>query len=103
MSSGEVHQNDIGTDIVITVKDENGVVVDISTASVLSIIMQKPNNTKVTKTAAKVGTGTDGKMHYVTLINDLDQAGIWTLQAYVEITAGKWYSDYQSMIVYPNL
>ena len=48
-----VHNADIGTIFELTITDEDGVVIDVSTASTKYIYFQKPDGTKVKETAAQ--------------------------------------------------
>ena len=47
--ASEIHEGDIGTKLLVTVTDD-GSVVDISSASSLSIFIRKPNGTILTRT-----------------------------------------------------
>jgi len=99
----EIHLGDIGTEFRCTIKD-SGTAVDISSASsVKQIKFKKPDCTVVTKSATFYTDGTDGIISYVTVDGDLDIAGLWQAQAYVELTSGKYHSDIISFRVYDNL
>ena len=100
----EIHALDIGTIFEETLTDENGAAVDISSAAtVKNFFFQKPDASVVTKTASFSGTGVDGKMRYTTVANDLDQAGSWKVQGYVELSSGKWRSSIKTFLVHSNL
>ena len=99
----EVHLNDIGTEFRATLKDQDGVVVDISTASTRTMKFRKPTGVTVTKTAALFGTGTDGKMKYLSITGDLDVLGEWRVQGFVAIGAGSWHTDEYRFTVHPTL
>lgn len=101
-TSTDMHVGDIGTVIEVTLYD-GGSVVDISSATVKQFMLEKPDGTTVTKSASFTTDGTDGKLRYTTIANDLDTAGDWQLQVYVEMTAGKWNSDVGAFTVLPNL
>ena len=103
MSAGEIRVGDIGTIFRATIKDQNGTVVDVSGAAVRQLIFRKSNMTTITKTATMTTDGTDGKIEYATVASDLNMAGSWQLQGYVEIGAGKWHSDIESFTVHANL
>ena len=75
MSIGEVHVGDIGTIFRHTVYDQDGDIVDISTADPIKIIFNKPDGTALVKTAELTGDGTDGQMEYTTITADLSVAG----------------------------
>lgn len=92
--SAQVHVGDIGTVFEATIKDQDGAVVDVSTAAVRQLLFKKPDGTVVPKTATLVTSGVDGKVKYVTgVAGDIDQPGEWFLEGYVEIGSGKWHSD----------
>ena len=103
MSAGEIRVGDIGTAFQDTVKDQDGVIVDISSASTLEMVFRKPDNTAVVKTASKVGDGTDGEMEYVTIADDLDMPREWQRQGFVAVGGGEWRTDIKKFQVYENL
>ena len=88
--STQVFVGDVGTEIALDCGTA------LSTASVRRIIAKKPNGTRVTWTA--VADGTNG-IKYVTQANDLDVAGTWQLQAYVELPTWKGSGAVASMTV----
>lgn len=98
----EIHVGDIGTVFEVTVQ-ESGTALNISTATVKQILLEPPSGTMLTKTAAFVTDGTDGKISYTTILGDLSEAGQWLLQVYLEMPTGKWHSDTQRFQVYGNL
>jgi len=103
MSANEIHLGDIGTIFDVTVMDGT-TAVNISTATVKSFILKKPDGSSVTKTAAFKVLGVDGVLTWTTTATtDLDQAGTWSLQVYIEMPTGKWHSDTYSFVVYLNL
>ena len=94
----KVHLNDIGTVII------GNLGVDISTATLMEITLEKPDRvTKTTFDADFVTDGTDFLIKYVAVEDDLDQLGTWRGTAYVEMPTGKWRSDIDSFRVWPNL
>ncbi len=80
--------NDIGTTFTLTITDDDGVAVDITGATTKSIIFLKPDGVSETKTAAFGSDGSDGIISYTTVAGDLDTAGLWHVQAYVDISNG---------------
>jgi len=104
----EVHLNDIGTNILVTVKDTdaNGVTtaLDISATTARSIILKKPSGTLLTKAASFVTDGTDGKIQYTTIAGDINEAGAWKLQVQVTFSASSVFkSSVESFKVFSNL
>lgn len=98
----EIHTEDIGTEFRVTIKD-NDVAVDISSATVLNIIFKKPDGTELVVNADLYTDGTDGIIYYRVVSGDLDQSGVFKIQAYVEISGGAYYSSISSFKVYCNL
>ena len=76
----EIFVGDVGTAISLDCE------VDISAASVRRIVVRKPNGRRVQWTAVADGTT---KIKYVTQAGDLDVAGDWDMQAYVELPTWK--------------
>ena len=76
--------------IELTVTDQAGAIVDLSGMVSKDITLKKPNpdNTTVTKPAAFVTDGTDGKIEYKTTTTDLDVSGVWSAQGIVVDGAG---------------
>ncbi len=90
--AGEIHVGDIGTVFRLTIKDQDGVVVDVSSATGAGekeILFQGPGKL-VTQTAVFTTDGTDGDIEYVTVSGDISVVGEWTLQGHVILTAGEW-------------
>ena len=102
MAANEIHLDDVGTQFLLTIKDGSSAV-DISSASTKQIIIQKPSGTKVTASTSFSSDGTDGKMYYNVVADDLDEAGSYKLQGRVIISAGTFYTDITSFKVYRNL
>ncbi len=103
MANRNPQQGLIGLPVVLTLVDQDGAAIDISTATVKKIVFQKPNGAVVEKTAIFDSNGTDGKIKYVTVADDLDQAGIWHLQANVTTPTLQGKSSVVPMRVVKNL
>jgi hypothetical protein len=102
MAAEEIHVGDVGTQLVVTVKD-NTTVVDISSATAKYLTLKKPDGTSLQKSTAFVTDGTDGQMQYTTVSGDLSICGSWKMQGKVEITSGDFNTDITSFKVYRNL
>jgi len=99
----EIHLNDIGTVIRVTLYDGSSVV-DVSNASTLQLLFKKPDNTLLTKTAVLTGDGTDGQVQYITVAGDLNVMGKWAVQArIVDISSNEWKSSVSTFRVHDNL
>ena len=99
---GEIHLDDVGTRFEVTIKDD-GVVVDISAASVKEIIFKRQNGSLLTKSASFTTDGTDGRIDYTTVSGDLTQVGIWNIQAKITLGSGTWRSEVEEFEVFDNL
>ncbi len=82
----DIHLGDVGTIFEVVVQDA-GTPLDISANTEILIIFQKPDGTPVSKTAVFSTDGTDGKMRYVSVTDDLDQIGGWKLQGKITLPA----------------
>ncbi len=107
MSINEIHVGDVGTILRITVKDENDAVVDISAAvgaGAKQLYFEKPEtNSTVIKDAEFDSDGTDGKLKYTVVVDDLDEQGTWKIQAKIDLGGGSWRSDVGTFEVYKNI
>ena len=101
--ASEIHQYDIGTRFLITVKDD-GVAVDVS-SGVRQIHIRKPDDTTLNKVGAIISSGSasSGIMYYDTIAGDLDEVGHYKLQAKVAIPSGTYYTDIYTFKVHCNL
>lgn len=98
----EIHVGDIGTIFRIALTDCD-VAVDLTGNTALQIIFLKPDASSVTKTAVLYGLATAGVIEYATIADDLDQAGVWKMQAKITLPTGTWSSDVEKFRVYTNL
>lgn len=97
-----IHEGDIGTKLLITIKDD-GSVVDISSASSLSIFIKRPDGTMLTRTGTLETDGTDGKLYYIVVAGDLNSAGLYKIQAQVNLSYGTFYSCSATFKVHCNI
>lgn len=102
MSVGEIHVGDVGTPFKFTTR-QAGRVLDISTATVKQARFKKPDGSVVVKDTEFIDSGTGGQHKYVTVEGDIDQAGKWRVQTYIEMPGRENYSDIDEFSVFPNL
>ena len=102
MAANEIHKNDIGTVLEVTIKD-GPLVVDISAATTKNILLKPPTGTLLTKAGVYVTDGTDGKIKYTTIDGDLSVVGVWQIQGHVVTAGGEWKSDIMNFSVHDNL
>lgn len=100
--ASQIHKDDVGTKLLVTVTDD-GVAVDISSASSLSVIIRKPDGESLTRTGVLDSSGTDGKMYYITVAGDLDEAGHYKIQGKVVLPSGTFYTSISTFKVHCNL
>lgn len=100
--ASQIHKDDVGTKLLVTVTDD-GVAVDISSASSLEIIIRKPDGELLTRTGVLESSGTDGKMYYITVSEDLDEAGHYKIQGKVVLPSGTFYTSISTFKVHCNL
>ena len=98
-----IHLNDVGTEFQISLKTCAGVAEDITTATLIQVVLQKPDFTKLTNTVVASGDPTEGIVIYTTILGDLDQVGKYKLQAIVTYPTGKWSSEILTFKVVTNL
>jgi len=93
--ASEIHKDDIGTRFLITVKDD-GLPVNISGVSggsVHQVSFRKPSDTVIDRNATLKDYGISGVMFYDTVAGDLDEAGLYKLQAKVIVPSGTFFTD----------
>jgi len=98
-----IHEGDIGTQIRVTIQDRNSTAINISDATATYIIFKKPDGSTVTKTAAFLTDGIDGKIRYTSVSGDFNTVGSWKIQGYIITPSGSWHSEFESFKVLRNL
>lgn len=98
MDSNSPQVGDVGTKIVVVVRDETGAVVDVSAASELTVYLYTPAGT-LSRTGAIDTDGTDGRVKYVTTIDDFTVPGAYAVRAKVVIGGNTWRSKRQTFSV----
>lgn len=94
---------DYGTPFIFTLVDaDTDAAIDVSSGTSLEAIFRKPDGTIVVKTASFVTDGTDGRIQYVTVSGDLDQAGRWRRWAKLTISGGPKTSTVRAFDVRDN-
>ena len=99
--SSEIHALDYGTELRITVKDED-VAVDISTATDTEFLIRKPDGTLLTVAADFFTDGTDGVLTYTTVEGDTDIVGLYKFQARIEL-GGVFYTSWATFKAHCNV
>ena len=103
--ASEIHQDDVGTRFLITVKDDGSLVniSGVSGGSIHQVSFRKPSDTVIDRNATLQDYGISGVMHYDSVAGDLDEAGVYKLQAKVVIPSGTYYTDIYTFKVHSNI
>jgi len=105
MSSPEIHAGDVGVVLRFRVVDQDGTVLDISTATTKNVLLKPPAAATKTFAGAFTSDGTDGLLEYTTTNGeDLDEAGTWQRQVHIVLPGvGEYRSSVIKLTVAPNL
>lgn len=103
----DIFVGDIGThfqaDIKNLVNSESEATLDISGATEMLMVFQKPDGTEKEFTAAFVTDGQDGLLEYITAnITDLDIDGAWQYYPWVKYPGGQRRGSEIKFTVYPG-
>lgn len=74
-------RNDLGVDVLLLVTDQQCKPLSLVTTTAREFEFTKPDGTIVTKTAAFVTDGSDGRLRYATEAGFLDVVGTWKVRA----------------------
>lgn len=88
----QVRLLDAGVKVRVTLKDPEGNVVPVATATVIKYHFLKPDGSILSVDGALDSDGTDGKVKYTSDADDFDQVGIWRYQVYVTLSGGVLHS-----------
>ena len=103
--ASEIHKDDVGTRFLITVKDDGSLVniSGVSGGSIHQVSFRKPSDTIIERNATLQDYGVSGVMFYDSVAGDLDEAGVYKLQAKVIIPSGTYYTDLYTFKVHSNI
>lgn len=94
MPCADVRKGDVGVLFRNTIKDQNDTIVDISGATYMRLNFKKPlSSVLLSVTPVFSSGGTDGRIQYASVSGDLDEVGVYEMQAYIEIGSGNYHSD----------
>lgn len=98
----DIYITDFGVPFEITIV-EDGVAVDVSDATTMTLTLRKPDGSTVTKDLSFKTDGTDGIVSYTFLAADLDVPGTWKYQAYIETATSGKHTAHGTLDVGDNL
>jgi len=99
----KAHVGDVGLIIEATIVDEFNEVVPISDATTKQLLLRSPRNVNNWRTAAFTTDGTDGKIRYATVADDLSMGGKWRLQARVITPSRDFHTSRHILEVEDNI
>tara|TARA_Y100000310_G_scaffold212376_1_gene213213 strand:+ start:2392 stop:2703 length:312 start_codon:yes stop_codon:yes gene_type:complete len=101
--ASELYVGDTNTTFRVTLSDD-GTAVDVSGATTMQIKVKNPSGTLKTWTASFTSDGQDGQIEYATTAaSDLDEAGVWAIQARIADASSDWHSSRGAFTVHPVL
>ena len=95
-----VRVGDIGTKIISTIKDQDGIAIDISSATTKEFTFEKPDGSTTNKAGSFTTDGTDGKLQYVFQSGDLNLQGNWKYIVHIITPTAEWHTDMSTFRVY---
>jgi len=104
--SCQIHEDEIGTRFLITVKDcQSGSGIDITTALYKQLNFKKPDDSILTRSPSVFADGSaqSGVMYYDSVAGDFEEPGLYKLQAKISFPSGTYYTDIYSFKVNYNL
>lgn len=103
MSHADIRVGDVGTVFRLKIVDEVEDLVNISSATAMTVRFSKPDLLSVDKIGVFTTDGSDGYMQYVAISGDLDLPGKWRIQAHIVTPLGEWWSEIETFWVKENL
>jgi len=91
---GKFYTDEVGRVISVSVG------IDLTGATIKKILVLKPNGQKPEWTGVVTGSAVEGVFSYTTVAGDLNCAGVWKVQAYVENSGKKVYGQTATFTVY---
>lgn len=100
----EIQVNDVGTRIDITVKDQEGNVVDLTTSTDVKLKCLPPDGSSVKVFDVSFNSdGSDGQVYYITQDSDINTTGTWELQVIVTFGTNVFHSAVEKLKVLRNI
>lgn len=98
----EIHVGDI-IQFEITVAQCDGTIEDLSTATTMDFLFQRPDGALLTKAGSFLTDGVDGIVVYRTSNTDLNQTGQWRYQLHLIYDSNEQHTDIVKFKVLGNL
>lgn len=98
----EIHVGNI-TQFKITVATCDETPINLSTATTMDFLLQKPDGSLLIRAGGFYTDGTDGIVVYTTTTSDLDQQGSWRYQLHLIYDSNEQYTNIVKFKVFANL
>jgi hypothetical protein len=99
-----IQNNTTGVQFIVKIaEDQTGNTVNMSGATSIQFIFQRPDKTILTVTGSLYTDGTDGNVQYTTLAGDLNLKGKWKLQVSYSLGSSVKMTSYTIFHVVANL
>lgn len=92
-----------GIQAVVQVTDEAGAPVNLHGAAALKLNFLKPSGVTMNRVPALWSNGYDGKLAYTTVAADLNEDGLWRLQAHFTLSGNKMTTRWGEFRVKRNI
>lgn len=100
----DLHVGDYGIDLVLVIRDRKSKIVDISSATEMKFLFQRPSGSTFYTIANLYTDGKDGKIKYQLQPDDLDESGEWKLQGVITSgTSSELHADIEKFNVGDNI
>ena len=93
----------VGQILEFTIVDAAGNPIDISGATVQRFLILRPDGQLLTRTTSFTSDGTDGKIRYSTVAEDLTVKDTYYIQAYLELPTWQGHSEIKEFEVFAPL
>lgn len=97
----KIHVGDVGTELVVVFKDEEGTVIDVSAADDIFLYLTDPDGVIVEVEGVHDTDGVNGKVKYVTEAGDLMSDGSWSIQGWASVGGDEFSALDQPFEVFP--
>lgn len=99
----EIHLNDYGTDIEVTIKNCDGSIVDISNASLQIVLVPPTDSPPIIAPMVFSTDGTDGMAYYTIQEGDINMTGTWELQVRIQFVSSFYNTSIGKLKVLRNI
>lgn len=88
-----IRVQDYGASLRVRLSDTSGSLIDLSSSAARQFYIKRPDGTILIVTATLYTNGTDGVLAYTTVSGDINQTGIYELEARVTFSGSEFRSS----------